>query len=408
MKFFKNKIFLAILTGIFLLFSLQFYFISNSFKRDTNSYIMLLEWYGTLTSWAEKKVLKVNSKEKIINGDVINTLSNSLAIIEWWDKSITRLWENSRIVVKENFVSDDLSKINISFELLKWKTWSNVISIFSGDSYFKQEIKWVSAAVRGTVFEANYDSEYMLVHKHALKLTNNKWETQEIYPWQVFSLKTFSIEKLKQVIDESFQKMNEKMDEEYIKNLRESFLASFQESNPLNLVKKFSNENKALQLLLEENPKQNFEEFLGKLDGEKKQKVLSYIATLWQSVNFENGENSDLYNLKLNTRENLVENSENEQYKETLVRYTLYDLADLVNFENFNTWVLSRTIDFLNTNKEYTTQEKTYSKALSEILLLNGENINLETLKEKISNLDKAGQDIINSGLNKALDFFNK
>jgi hypothetical protein len=46
-------------------------------------------------------------------------LSNSLAVIEWGDKSITRLGENSRIVVKENFVSDDLSKINISFELLK-------------------------------------------------------------------------------------------------------------------------------------------------------------------------------------------------------------------------------------------------------------------------------------------------
>lgn len=408
MKFFKNKIFIAILTWILLLFSLQFYFISNSFKRDVNSYIMLLEWYGTLTSWWEKKVLKINSKEKIINGDVINTLSNSLAVIEWGDKSITRLGENSRIVVKENFVSDDLSKINISFELLKWKTWSNVISIFSGDSYFKQEIKWVSAAVRGTVFEANYDSEYMLVHKHALKLTNNKWETQEIYPGQVFSLKTFSIDEIKKVIDETFQKVNEKLDAEYIKKLRESFLSSFQESNPLNLVQKFSSENKALQILLEQNPKQNFEEFIWNLDDEKKQKVLWYLNTLWQSVNFENGEDSFLYNLKLNTRENLVENSQNEQYKETLVRYTLYDLADLVNVENFNTWVLAHTIEFLNTNNQYVTQEKNYSKTFSEILLLNGENINLETLKQKISNLDKVWQDIINSGLNKALDLINK
>jgi len=61
----------------------------------------------------------LNVKEKISNGNVINTLNNSLALIEWGDKSITRLGSNSKVMVKENFVADDLSKINISFELLK-------------------------------------------------------------------------------------------------------------------------------------------------------------------------------------------------------------------------------------------------------------------------------------------------
>ncbi len=408
MKFFKNKIFLTILTGIFLLFSLQFYFISNSFKRDTNSYVMLVDGSATLaTSW-EKKILQLNKKEKIIDGDVINTLSKSLAVIEWWDKSITRLWENTRVVIKENFVSEDLSKMNISFELLKWKTWSNVISIFSWDSYFKQEVKWVSAAVRGTVFEANYDNEYMLVHKHALKLTNSAWETKEIVPGQAFSLKTFSIEDIKEILDDTFQKINKQLDDEYMKQLRENFLISLQETNPLNIIEKLSTENKALRILLDENPKQNFDTFLWSLDDENKKKVLWYLNTLWQSVNFENGENSTLYNLKLNTRENLVENSTDEQYKETLVRYTMYDLADLLHFENFDTDMLQDTLGFLNTNKEYVNNESSYTKAISDILLLNGENINLESLKQKISDIDTLWQDIINSSLDKALDFLNK
>lgn len=408
MKFFKNKIFLTILTGIFLLFSLQFYFISNSFKRDTNSYVMLVEGSATLaTSW-EKKILQLNKKEKIIDGDVINTLSKSLAVIEWWDKSITRLWENTRVVIKENFVSEDLSKMNISFELLKWKTWSNVISIFSWDSYFKQEVKWVSAAVRGTVFEANYDNEYMLVHKHALKLTNSDWETKEIVPGQTFSLKTFSIEDIKEILDDTFQKINKQLDDEYMKQLRENFLMSLKETNPLNIIERLSSENKALRILLDENPKQNFDAFLWSLDDKNKKKVLWYLNTLWQSVNFENGENSTLYNLKLNTRENLVENSTDEQYKETLVRYTMYDLADLLHFENFDTDMLQDTLGFLNTNKEYVNNESSYTKAISDILLLNGENINLESLKQKISDIDTLWQDIINSSLDKALDFLNK
>lgn len=408
MKFFRNKIFLAILAWIFFLFSLQFYFISNSFKRDTNSYVMLLEGSATLAASWEKKILQLNKKEKITNGDVVNTLGKSLAVIEWGDKSITRLWENTRVVIKENFVSDDLSKMNISFELLKWKTWSNVISIFSWDSYFKQEIKWVSAAVRGTVFEANYDKEYMLVHKHALKLTNNEWETKEIYPWQAFSLKSFSIEDLKQIIDDAFQQINEQLDEEYLQELRENILLSLKESSPLNIIEKLSSENKALRILLDENPKQNFEDFLWSLDPEKKKKVLSYLNTIGQSINFENGEDPLLYNLKLNTRETLVENSSDEQYKETLVRYTMYDLADLVNFENFNKDMFSSTLGFLNANKAYVNEESSYTKAISDILLLNGENINLDTLKEKVSNLDSLWQDVIHSSLDKALDFLNK
>gem|GEM_PF-4369138 len=76
------------------------------------------------------------------------------------------------------------------------------------------------------------------------------------------------------MIDNTFQKINKQLDDEYIKQLRENFLTSLKETNPLNLIETLSSENKALRILLDENPKQNFEEFLGKLDDEKKQKVL--------------------------------------------------------------------------------------------------------------------------------------
>lgn len=410
MKLFKNKIFLLILSSIFLLFSLQFYFISNSYKRDTNSYVMLVEWSWLLTTSGKKEVLKLNSKIKISDGDVIHTLSKSLAIIEWGDKSITRLWENSKIIVKENFISEDLSKINISFELLKWKTWSNVVSIFARDSYFKQDIKWVSAAVRWTVFEANYDNDYMVVHKHAVSLTNSSWETKEIYPWDVFSLKTFSIEQIKVVIDEAFQKLNNQLDDEYIKSLRQNFLNSLNDSNPLNLVSRFSDENKVLTLLSKENSKQEFEKYLSNIDEEKKQKILNYVNTLSQSVNFENWEDWFLYNLKLNTRENLIENTENEDYKKTLIRYSVYDLSDMLTLWNLKQDLFDNTLNLISPYKDYIQPQSGIlggkSDLLKEVLLLNPENINIENLKSKISNLDKTSQEILNNWLNKLLDLY--
>lgn len=410
MKLFKNKIFLLILSSIFLLFSLQFYFISNSYKRDTNSYVMLVEWSWLLTTSGKKEVLKLNSKIKISDGDVIHTLSKSLAIIEWGDKSITRLWENSKIIVKENFISEDLSKINISFELLKWKTWSNVVSIFARDSYFKQDIKWVSAAVRWTVFEANYDNDYMVVHKHAVSLTNSSGETKEIYPWDVFSLRTFSIEQIKVVIDEAFQKLNNQLDDEYIKSLRQNFLNSLNDSNPLNLVSRFSDENKVLTLLSKENSKQEFEKYLSNIDEEKKQKILNYVNTLSQSVNFENWEDWFLYNLKLNTRENLIENTENEDYKKTLIRYSVYDLSDMLTLWNLKQDLFDNTLNLISPYKDYIQPQSGIlggkSDLLKEVLLLNPENVNIENLKSKISNLDKTSEEILNNWLNKLLDLY--
>lgn len=410
MKLFKNKIFLLILSSIFLLFSLQFYFISNSYKRDTNSYVMLVEWSWLLTTSGKKEVLKLNSKIKISDGDVIHTLSKSLVIIEWGDKSITRLWENSKIIVKENFISEDLSKINISFELLKWKTWSNVVSIFARDSYFKQDIKWVSAAVRWTVFEANYDNDYMVVHKHAVSLTNSSGETKEIYPWDVFSLRTFSIEQIKVVIDEAFQKLNNQLDDEYIKSLRQNFLNSLNDSNPLNLVSRFSDENKVLTLLSKENSKQEFEKYLSNIDEEKKQKILNYVNTLSQSVNFENWEDWFLYNLKLNTRENLIENTENEDYKKTLIRYSVYDLSDMLTLWNLKQDLFDNTLNLISPYKDYIQPQSGIlggkSDLLKEVLLLNPENVNIENLKSKISNLDKTSEEILNNWLNKLLDLY--
>jgi hypothetical protein len=40
-------------------------------------------------------------------------------LIEWGDKSITRLAGNSKVVIQKNSVASDLSEVQISFELLK-------------------------------------------------------------------------------------------------------------------------------------------------------------------------------------------------------------------------------------------------------------------------------------------------
>lgn len=414
MKLFKNKFFVLIITVIFLLFSLQFYFISNSYKRDTNSYVTLVEWAGTLSLSTWKKILDLNIKEKINNWDVISTLKNSLAIIEWGDKSITRLGWNTKIKVKENFASEDLSKINISFELLKGKTWSNVISILTWDSTFTQEIKWVSAAVRGTVFEANYEEDYLLVHKHEVKLTNNNGDIKKIYPGQVFSVKYFSLDKLKIAIDQTFIEINEKMDKEYLNVLRDDFLQHMNSNNTFNFFKKFYDSDYNIYTILNSlGDKKAINEYINTLPEEKKQKILKTLETLNQSINFENWENEVLYNLKLNARWLLLDNSTDKNYNETLVRYSMYDLSDMVTLEKVNDEMTKKTFLLLDENKEAfeaikkTLKDSNYD-VLKELFNLDQWDFSVENIKNKLWELDGKWQELINQWLNKLLDLYKK
>lgn len=406
MKLFKNKFFLLIITIIFLLFSLQFYFISNSYKRDTNSYVTLVEWDWTLTTSTWKKVLEINLKEKLSNWDIINTLKNSLAIIEWWDKSITRLGWSSKVKVKENFVADDLSKINISFELLKWKTWSNVVSIMTWDSNFTQEIKWTSAAVRWTVFEANYEQNYLIVHKHEVSLTNTNWDIKKVYPWEVFSFKDFSLYKVIWKIDETFSKLNEKLDKAYLKTLREDFIKQMNSSNPFSLIKKFyDSDYKVYDMITSNNDIKSINNYISKLPEDKKKKALNTLQTLSQSLNFENWENSFLYNLKLNARWVLLNNSTDKNYNETLVRYSVYDLSDMFSLDKFNSEITKNTLSLISENKEYLSNN---SDAIKELLNMDLSNFSPENIKNKILELNLKWEEIIHKWLDKILELYTK
>lgn len=414
MKFLKNKFFVWVVAIIFLLFTLQFYFVSNSYKRDTNSYVTLIEGDGTLTTQSGKSVLELNLKQKVNNGDVINTLNNSLALIEWWDKSITRLWSNSKIMIKENFVAEDLSKINISFELLKWQTWSNVVSILSGDSNFTQEIKGTTAAVRGTVFEANYEQDYIAVHKHEVKLTNTSWDKKSIYTWQTFSIKEFSISEIAIQIDEAFKELNEKMDKEYIQKLREDFLSHMQKNNPISFLKNmFDSEGKVYQMLLSSEDKQAINDYIASLPEDKKQKIIDTLVTLNQTLNFENGEDPELYNLKVNTRGVLIDNSQDTAYNETLVKYSMYDLSDILSLEKFWDEIYKNTVGLLGDNKEYLESLKKslsweWNSTTKQLLNVEWFDFSAENVKNKLMEFDTKWKQTLQDGASNLLNGLKK
>lgn len=411
MKILKSKLSILILVIIFVIFWLQFFSVSNSYKRDINSYVTLTKWDWTLcVKWDclnNKKILKLDFKEKIFNWDIINILDNSFAVIEWWDKSITRLWSNTKIEIKDNFISQDLSKINISFNLLKWKTWSNIVSMLVWDSSFKEEINWVSAAVRWTVFEANYEEQYVIVHNHEVELTNSSWNILELYTWQTFSIKDFSIDKIKVKIDEAFTKLNQNLDKEYLNKLKQELLNSIKNWEYFKSI--FWNDNKLIDIITSWD-KQELEKYISWLSIDKKQELIDKLKTFNQSLNFVNWEDSYLYKLKLKARSSLLNNVNNEQYKQTLLKYSIYDLNDIFSLKNFNLDnfkdslnLIKENKDYINTFKDKILKNESIKNLLDKLLLLNN-NFSTTSLNKIINGINSEWQNIINNWLNKILD----
>ncbi len=136
-------------------------------KNNTDSYVVLIKWSATLNS----ELLKVDSKEKLSIWDTVRTIwENALAVLEWWDGSVTRIWWNSSVKVEELYVSSDIWTINIGFKLLSWKSWSNVVSFLWEDSYFKEYFRDSEAAARGTVFSLDLNNNYLQVIDHRVTI----------------------------------------------------------------------------------------------------------------------------------------------------------------------------------------------------------------------------------------------
>jgi len=423
MNIFKNKLFIWIIVSIFLIFIFQIFIVSSSFSRDTNSYILLIKWDWTITREGSDKIfLEIDKKELIQNWDIISIIwKDSLWVIEWWDGSLTRLSWNSRLRVDESMVSDDIWEIQISFELLKWKTWSNILTIIWDNSYFYQKTKEVTASVRWTVFEVDYDNDFIYVHNHQVDVLDSDWNKKQVYAWETFDISAKIIDELKRIRDETWEKINKNLDEEHILKMREDLKKSFRENNPFLKIKLFilsiiSNEYKA-NYYLYTNDFDSLLTLIDSLDWEEKQKIIDILNNYNQRLNFENWEDKALYERKLNIRQTLISWVDDDSFKEVLTKYSMYDLSDIFSKANIDRDVLEKTLWFLEKNSPHINIDEDLLKAfwdnadlfrdIFNIWNIRSIDFNFDSVMNKIKDLNKLWNDFIHNNLNKLLDLYD-
>lgn len=329
----KNKFIYFIIILIFLIISIWVY-ISIFFKSvDRNSYLELVSGKWLLN----EKVLEIWKREKLSKDDVIETKTkDSLAVIEWWDGSITRLWWNTKVEIENEYVSKNGNDINIFFRLFSGKTWSNVISYMWEDSYFKQSFGDTEAAVRWTVFSVDLDRDYLQVESHKVDLTSKKYWKVEVTENKQLKLSDFSFISLEDFIkffkDKVFFEINQKMDKEYLMKLA------------LDLQKNLDRLIAATSRKIDD------------LTGAEREKLYAELMSQYQQINFATSSVSEeLFNLKISLKEKLIKLTPDSQ-KNSLLDTLSYDLKDIFNTKNF--WSFEWITNILKENEKFIDSEK--------------------------------------------------
>jgi hypothetical protein len=56
--------------------------------------------------------------------------------------------------------------------------------------------------------------------------------------------------------------------------------------------------------------------------------------------------------MKLNIKNVLLDNIQDQNYKEILLKYSMYDFSQMLNYENISKDVIDKTLSFINSNQQ--------------------------------------------------------
>ncbi len=351
MKKIKNKFILAVISIIVLIvFSQVFMAYSNS-NVDANSYLTLIQGNASIN---EIRIQK-DTKNILNSWDKIHVIwDESLAVIEWWDGSLTRLWGNTKISIEQNQISRDYTNINISFELLAWKTWSNVVSFIWKDSSFTQNFSWIEAWVRGTIFNVDLDADYVNVTDHQITLQKQSGEVLILEEDNPLKISTFSLIDIWEFVnnfqDTTWRQINESYDSVYFDQLKKVLQDSIWNKSLYDKLRAWI--SPSYRLLYDLDTAESYEiveNTIADISENKREKVYKAVLSRYQDFNFVWAWDYEFYKRKIFYKKALIALWDNELEKEQLVRSSAFDIDTLI--ASWNEQAIQQSIDFLAENK---------------------------------------------------------
>ena len=379
MKKVKNKFIVFI---IFILSAVVWFLLFSPSNKNLDSNVTLKSWEAIILQNHSEVNLVENIPVILTAWDTLKTLSEeSLAIIKWWDGSVTRLWGIWELNVEEDFVSYDKTQINIKFDLLAWKSWSNVLNYIPTDSHFIQTFNDHEAAVRGTIFDINLDKQYVYVTDHLVNITKPNGEKIEVWENKPFSLEKWDFISLLEFIqnfkDGTWTNINKNLDKLRLEDLQAEMLNTLQAGIWFIEYENITKNNDIAQ-------------YIRNLNSEEKRKKYRELLSEYQNLHFANSQTPELLDEKIKIKQVLVELADQEN-KERLMQSTLYDLDEV--FKTNNPLSFERIIQMFEAQNEVIEKLKISLPDTLKFDRLSDEftvvlQSRLETMKQKFDNVD--------------------
>lgn len=296
-----------------------------------------------------------DERKKLTVGDIVRTWLESIAVIEWWDGSITRLWSLSEIQVDQDTVTKDRSYINISFELFSGKSWSQVVSFLGNDSSFTQKFEGLEAGVRGTVFDIDLESWFIRASEHAVEILGPNSLRVIITPETPFDIvKQTFIDMdvfLRVFADAAWIDFNILSDTEYRQKLIQELEKNSRAFNPfLKIMEWLFPTYRILYELDTSADFQSVEAQIQKINTRQRQWVFEAVSKRYQEYVIVWGDDQELYNRKLMYQQALVLLSDDKVFQASIMERTILDIDSLI--ESWNTEQLDRVLGFVNSYSE--------------------------------------------------------
>ncbi len=317
-------------------------------NKKEETYVFVLKWEALIINNNKiKKRLKEQETEIVYMWDKIKTVQNSIAIIFWSDKSITRLWEKTTIDITNLNVSDDVSSIQIKFDISEWKTWSNVIRYLNNNSYFIQTNKNnnIAATVRWTVFEFNLDKNYINSINHSVKLENTeKKENANLSEWNAVMVSNLNKKIDLEIIDKIWNNWNNKEDINYINKIIEQnkkrFIEEFNKRKKsikyriYNLIwfnkKDINNIIKDVIINNDTKSLDNLDKIIWNTKENELQKLNKILLDFYQQINFSPNTEENII-IKSKIRNSIIKTASKDNLDMFIKDFSRLSLFDYVN-----------------------------------------------------------------------------
>jgi hypothetical protein len=168
------------------------------------------EWVGKIIRGDLAYELSRWESSILAESDIIETSEQSHATITWPDRSITRLWEGTRIIIRKMSASQDYADIRTSYDMERGKVWNTVLRTLLGDSYFEVTLprENIVAWVRGTTFEVNLEKKYIHAVDHMTTLRDRSKRSLHLLSWELVDSEDIWVKKWREWLDTAWNDWN--------------------------------------------------------------------------------------------------------------------------------------------------------------------------------------------------------